>query len=341
MITTTVPREIDPQVSASDRASSRLRGLTVSVWKRGKRWVHLPLGRIPPRISLLTGSVLVLLTLYLPTAIDSCGSPRLGANLASGEDRIQWPGIALSVVGKGRPFYLFCLALAAFTLLLLFASAVRRDLIQKRSLLTWLVAISGSAALVSTTDLYPVAFIWRFWEVEGVRNQIAFVVLFLLLPIACLRPEFWTKKGAISWTLVATDVFLVLLVGSSLVDKFYPEFYLDSNIAGHILFSYVSVLLFLSISILPLSLWFRYVLLESRPSRLWPNVGRRLAILYSATLAFDLLCVALFRFYGLIAFFLGAYLIFNGYWVLRHETLLRAEVSGVESVTLEKPSHTL
>jgi hypothetical protein len=323
MTTTTVPREIDPQGPPSGRAFSRLQRLTGSAWKRAKGLVHSPRVRIPPRISLLTGSVLVLLTLYLPTVIDSCGSPRLGAELASGEDHIQWPSIALSVVGKGRPFYLFCLALAAFTLLLLFASAVRRDPIRKHNLLTWLAAISGSAALVSTTDLYPVAvaFLPYFRDLEGIRAQ-AVGFLFLLFPIACLRREFWTRKGAILWSLMVIDMLLVLWLSSFLVDRFYPQFELDNNLAA---------LLISPISLVPLGLWFRYVLLESGPSRLWPNVGRRLAILYSVTLAFDLLCVVLLRFWGLIAFFLGAHLIFYGYWQLRHEAFLRAAVSNVES----------
>lgn len=317
-----IPRRVGKDTSSKTYIFNELQRLAVSIWNGGKGWVLSSRPHLPPRISLLTGSVLVLLTLYLPTAIDSCGSPRLGYELASGDNQIQWLSIALRVVGKGRPFYLICLALAAFTLLLSLASVVRRDLIQKGNLLTWLVAISGSAALVSTTDLFPasVAFLPYIRDLEGTGVE-AVEFLFLLYPIACLRREFWTKNGATLWILTVIDVLLAMWLGAFLADKSYPQFELDHNIAA---------LAFSPVSLLPLGLWFRYALLEGGPSRLWPNVGCRLAILYSATLAFDLLYVILFRFWGLIAFLLGAYLIFCGYRQLRQEAAVQ-ETSLVES----------
>ena len=322
MNTPPIPQRIGKDPSSRFCVFDELQRLTVSIWKRGKGWGRSPRLHLPPRISLLTGSILVLLTLYLPTAIDSCGSPRLGHELASGDDQIQWLGIALSAVGKGRPFYLFCLAIAALTLLLSFASVMCRDLIQKRNLLTWLVALSGSAALVSTTDMFPasVAFLPYIKDLEWPGVEVV-KFLFLLYPVACLRREFWTKKGATLWTLTVIDALLALWLGAFLVDKFYPQFEFDGNIAA---------LVFSTVSLLPLGLWSRYVLLEGGPSRLWPDVGLRLAILYSATLAFDLVYIIRFKFWGLVAFFLGAYLVFYGYWQLRQKAVLQA-TSIVES----------
>ena len=76
----------------------------------------------------------------------------------------------------------------------------------------------------------------------------------------------------------------------------------------------------LPFSLLPLGLWLRYGLFGTGPSRLWPNVAQRLVIFYAVTVAFDLLSVVLFKFWGLISFFAGVYLTFFGYWQLKRES---------------------
>ena len=208
MTTTTTSSGINCQASPRQHAFSRMGKQAVSALKYVRVWVRSPWLHVRPRVALLTGSVFVLLTLCLPTVVGSWGDSRPGTDLASGVEEPPWPGTAswlgalLGFAATGRPFYLFCLALAAFTMQFLFASALHWNLTRRRGLLTGLLAISGLAALVSTTDLFVLAAILQFdrwFSVNGDLTLLALVVLLGLLLVACFRPEFWTKKGAIFW----------------------------------------------------------------------------------------------------------------------------------------------
>jgi hypothetical protein len=324
MTTRTVPREMGRRASVKDRAPSLLRVLTVSVWEKGKGWAHSPLFRIGPRVSLLTGSVLVLLTLYLPTAMGFLFGPEPGVDFFSRDITASWPGFLLLFPDGGRTFYLLCLALAAATLMFLIASVFEWNLFPKRSLLTWLLAISGSVALLPTTDSLPLAAIGQvyFWGLNGSRGLLAFNVLFCLLPIACFRPKFWTWKGAIFWSLVAVSIVFGFWFANVLLGKFLPSIEIDESLTF-----YLPPTPFL---LLPLGLWVRYELLGTAPSSHWPDVAHRLAIFYPVTVVFDVVTAVLFEFWGMIAFFLGAYLVFYGYWQLRQEAIVRAAASRVD-----------
>ena len=52
-------------------------------WQGGHRWARALVSRMKPKASLITGSLLVLITLYLGTGIGSCGVPNRGTRLSA------------------------------------------------------------------------------------------------------------------------------------------------------------------------------------------------------------------------------------------------------------------
>ncbi len=147
----------------------------------------------------------------------------------------------------------------------------------------------------------------------------ALVALLGLLLVRCFRPEFWTLKGTILWVLILAGIAMTLGLGEFLLGKYSHGIELEEDL--------MTALVISPFSLLPLGLWLRYGLSRHVSSRVWPDVRRRLAIFYVVVVAFDLLNVVLFKFWGLIAFFLGAYLIFFGYRQLRREAAANLRIS--------------
>jgi hypothetical protein len=309
MTTTTVFLGTDRQTFPQKHAFSRVRRRTASAWTKRKDWIRSPWFRLRPRVSLLAGSIFVLLTLYLPTVVGSCGKPQPGSSLAVGAQGVEWPGKLLLFPANGRFFYLFCLALAAFTLVFLFASLLRWNLAGRRGLVTGLLAVSGSVAFLSTTDLFLV--LAGDWLVTATAlGIVAFLAVVSLFPSARSRVEIWTKKRMAGWALIAAGAISALLIR----DFFFSEF--DLHRVG----KYGTVgfyLLALVLTLLPLSLWLRNGVFWGTLRCPWQVAGGHLARFYVVITALDLLFVADFGYWGLIAFFAGAYLIFYGYWQLR------------------------
>src|ERR1700737_2716000 len=73
-----------------------------------------PRPRQAPRVSMLTGSVLVAMSLFLPIAYDGCGSKKTGAEFVGGEG--TWMGMPILASSSGATaFYSFALGFAVFT----------------------------------------------------------------------------------------------------------------------------------------------------------------------------------------------------------------------------------
>jgi hypothetical protein len=68
-----------------------------SVPVRLRRWTNLSVWSNRPRLSLLTGSVLVLVTIFLPVASEQCGPNRTGSEYLLGEG--NWPGFLSRLFG--------------------------------------------------------------------------------------------------------------------------------------------------------------------------------------------------------------------------------------------------
>ncbi len=127
------------------------------VWEKGERWARTMVFRRKPRLSLVTGSLLILITLYLATAVGSCGSREPGYEVVLGrEDWVSahflspsWIAKVLAPVGRGM--YILSLILALATLLLV-ALSRRPGYLHRARLLTTLCAVAGAISLFVLAD---------------------------------------------------------------------------------------------------------------------------------------------------------------------------------------------
>lgn len=166
------------------------------------RWAHSPWTRIRPRVSMLSGSVLVLLTLYIPVAFNACGANRTGLEFLRGEG--IWPGMgSLLQIGFERELYALGLALAAFSLLVVLVTAGHPALLH-RSWIQWPFLTAGLVCLFAVSD-----FVWfnlsaqageflnsrlglNVPEIEmSVVDSVAILVMALLLRSKFLRSQRW------------------------------------------------------------------------------------------------------------------------------------------------------
>jgi hypothetical protein len=111
------------------------------------------LAALRPRVSLTSGSVMVLVTLLLPIGYESCGPETKGYELVQGHG--GWPtflGIALDEY-FGPPFYAILLAFALVTLILALVSFGKPALWQNRWLCRRTFLLSGALSLFLLADV--------------------------------------------------------------------------------------------------------------------------------------------------------------------------------------------
>ncbi|HUI40813.1 MAG TPA: hypothetical protein VL523_02475 [Terriglobia bacterium] len=288
-------------------------------WLARAPWVH-----IRPRVSLLTGSVLVLLTLYIPVAFGACGPNRTGLEFLRGEG--VWPGMAtlLLQLSPERGVYALGLALAAFTLLLLVAALRRPELLDKRWI-RWPGLASGLLSLFAVAD-----FFWfnasemvdqllenrlGFNRPEAMMPAVDAVAVVVLL--LCLRSRFLRRQRWVVWLLgIEIAVCLLAIVAGVLADVHRPVISQD-------------IILAMSISpgilywLVPAGLWFRFGFSANEDRRAqWRDLRPRIVLLY-LPLGFFAVALPLWPsdsrpLWGLVPYLGGLCLIFLGYTGLAH-----------------------
>lgn len=302
---------------------SAIRAGAGRAWAGGHAWALTLVAQIRPSLSLAAGSVLVLLTLFLPIAYDACGPPRKGYEFLSG--RGIWPGLLTFVFsGWERGFYVLALALASFTLLLVLVSLGRPALLRRLRLITWSFAFAGAFSLFIMAD-----FFWVFagdWlggllerlEVRDDTSVAVVAALTFLLLAACLRSRFlraqrWVVAlfaitGALS-LMVLADSFLFLLTSHRLWREGWSLRMVTApaNLCW----------------LVPLVLWLRFGLFGGSERRVqWPGIRSRLIALYLPLAAIDCLFfveVVKMGIWGFMPFFLGLHLMSLGYLQLARE----------------------
>ncbi len=168
-----------------------------------------------PRVSLLTGAALVLVTLYLGTTLTGCGDPRSGYNVLIGRDR--WitaehlpythhvARSALTYVGRGS--YSLAVALAAATMLVLLASWRRTSALHGR-LARFFTGVAALVALFAAPDLF---FAWWPAAADTSRgilySSLALSVLYWLAPLALLL----TRANRPDWQRIRVALILLYL----------------------------------------------------------------------------------------------------------------------------------
>jgi hypothetical protein len=281
-----------------------------------------------PKVPLLTGSLLVLLTLFLPIAYSQCGAVRSsGLDCLLGFD--TWPGSlgAISYAG-GRVPYFLTLVLATMTLLLLLAAVVRRSVLHTASLNHWLFATAGTLFLFTIGDFFwfqlasGIGDFLKAWLSESDLNFVMIVLAALVVAVAvvCLRSSFlctqrwivWLFRVAIGVSLIAIGDYVLLLSGVSFA---IPADWVDVlTISPSILYLVV-----------PLGLWYRFGLSRRADFQTqWPGIRRRITVLYVPAALFDLVALGLEmrpgRLWGLFPYFAGLSLICWGYLGLQRRT---------------------
>lgn len=281
-------------------------------------WIH-----IRPRVSLLTGSVLVLLTLYVPVAFNACGANRTGIEFLRGEG--VWPGMAaLFRLNVERGVYALGLGLAAFTLVLVLAALRRPELLGKRWI-RWPGLVSAFLSMFVLAD-----FFW--FNASGLvdqflENRFAFARPELMMPVIdgvvilvmllSLRSRFLQSQRWIVW-LIGIESFVCLLAmtagllawfGRPVISR---EAVFDMSVSPGILYWVV-----------PAGLWYRFDFAPNEEAHAeWRKLRPWMVLLYLPLVLFagvlPLWPGDAGALWGLVPYFGGLCLIFLGYTGLAH-----------------------
>jgi len=281
--------------------SARLR--IQSLWGAACHRVGTPLSRIRPRVSLAAGSILVLLTLFLPVGYEACGPARTGYELARGQG--LWPSfLGFTSDAAGRDFYIACLLLAALTVLFVLLSLLRPDLARSASLTAGLFRLAGTVSLFMIFDL----FFLLVTLVEGWARAPAYV----LAGLACLGPFFF-------WPRRVFAVWLTLLSG------WVALFFIIAELGGATdsPAKWMLILLEIGLTAMPLGVWYRYGFSRSMEGReRWHQMRPGLIAFYTPAVvgALWLLAIAVQeRVWGVVPCFFAIHLIAIGYVKLAGE----------------------
>jgi hypothetical protein len=230
-------------------------------YELGQAWASKVLEQIRPRASLASGSVLVLLTLFLPIGYEACGPRRSGYELLRGKG--DWPTLmGLSSSAAGRDFYLLVLLLALFTLLLVLVSALRPDVLRYQRLIPRLALLTGTLALFLVCDTTLL--------LAALAGDQAGPAAVLPLAASCLAPGiFWSRKGFAAW------ISILVILGSLLLIADRLGVPLGEPI------NWIVLAVEMAYGLLPLGLWYRFGFSSQPEVRAqWESVRRGLVAFY-------------------------------------------------------------
>lgn len=297
-----------------------------------------------PKIPLLSGSVLVLLTLFLPIAYSQCGSVRwTGGDYLLGFG--TWPGSlgALSYA-PGRVPYFLALVLAAVTLLFVLAAQVRPSLLHQPNLIPKLFVASGTLIFFAIGDFFGFELGSRIRDLVK-PGSTPFRQNFLLLTLAviaiavatiCLRSRFLRSLRWIVWLFAIAIAISAFAIVDSCLALFAASPAISWDWALVVTIS-SSFLYF----VIPLGLWYQFGLSRRQELRThWAGVQRRIILLYIPAVALDILVLASEMrpggLWGLLPYYAGVTLLAWGYLGLQSETdpeTKNAREPGSEFVT--------
>jgi hypothetical protein len=293
---------------------------TKAAWERGAFWASSVVSRIRPRASIASGSVLVLLTLFLPITVDSCGQAAgPGYHLALGRPDTCWPGfLGFIFQGAGRVQYLLSLGLAALSVLLVLGLFLWCGLASKRRLFAAFFVISGTLSLFTLLDYFVLVLPpWDIFEgvLVGIRPLIS-VTIYLLLMVAILAPGlFWPRRIFAIWIIAFPITLLVLWISERAAQLVGWEF----KVPG--LWSVLPLGVYY---LMPLFLWYwKGLLRRTQAAEQWPRIRLGLACLYApAAVANCLLLIyaSQERVWGLVPYVIGIHLLSLGYMRLAKQT---------------------
>jgi len=260
-----MPSEDTPQPVAPFEGIGHRATWTTRVMDRGENFTRRILAPLRPRVSLASGSVLVLLTLFLPIGYNTCGSPWKGYELVQGSG--HWPtflGIMLSDY-FGPAFYGFVLLLAAWGAVFTAISCWRPGLTRHRSLNLALFAVCGTLSLFLITD----AFLLLVTFAVDNFGTIAEAIASILIVASCVLPgKFWPK--AFFWKWFGALVISGMIVAGCEALKLLHD---DQT-------SWVISLIMAIYGLVPLALWLRGLAARIRSKPEWVKTRQGLVAFY-------------------------------------------------------------
>ena len=281
--------------------------------ERGASWAESVVSRIRPGVSLASGSVLVLLTLFLPITVDSCGKAAgPGYELALGHSNHYWPGfLGFIFESAGRVQYLASLALAAATILLAVVVSLRAGFARKQRLFAGFFAVSGTLSLFTLSDYFILVLpTWDIFEgvLVAIRSPVG-VVTYLLAMVAVLAPGlFWPRRVFAVWLIAFPIALLVLWVSERAAQRIGWELKVSGSWFALPLGVYY---------LMPLFLWYWKGLLRRRETGdRWPRIRLGLVCFYTPAAAANcllLLYASQERVWGLVPYVFGIHLISLGF----------------------------
>lgn len=180
------------------------RGRTSAAKGAIPRAVESAVSHRTPRVSMFTGSVLILSSLFLAFAYDSCGSKNTGYEFARGDGlRMGQPVFASSWGASG--LYAVALAFAAFTFSLVLFSGRRPQCLQCRPLTTRTFAVAGALSLFVIPDLpWGVVLSWAndLMPEFGISTDVLLAVAAAVTPLvlaSSLRSRFLRNEPWLTW----------------------------------------------------------------------------------------------------------------------------------------------
>ncbi len=282
--------------------------------------------RLPSGVSLFTGGVFILATVFLPLAIDGCGGyAGTGRDLAAGKPDTYWPSW-LGMSPFGRWFYIFLLACAALAVVVALARLFKHDF--RRSHIALLVALACATSYFVMADImiWPIFFLGDYLpdELQWGLTLVTFgLVAYLFL-----------RTVRVPSVRASRFLRLVFRLGGGLFVLSFPAWVLvavlDTNAANstHLALQTVGYVLLLSPPVLcvfgPLALWFRHGVWPMAESSLyWPSLRRRLALACSPVVAGQFYAAYRSfvepRVWGLALCLAGIHLVTLGYLRLRKQ----------------------
>ena len=301
-----IARRLCLEFAHMPNATTTARSRIERAYERGSTWMEHFIVQVRPRVSLASGSLLVLLTLFLPIGYEACAPQRTGYELMHGKG--DWPtlmGIASSAAG--RDFYSLALLSALFTLLLVLVSAVRPGVTQSKFLMPRLALLTGSVSLFLVCDVTLL-----LAALSGDQSGPAAI---LPLAASCLAPGIlWSRKGFGAWISVMVITGSLLSIANGLGASIGEPF------------NWVALAAETVYALLPLGLWYGYGFssrLEVRAR--WEVIRRGLVALYFFAILGNLWFLGIVvkeGLWGFVPCYVGIHLIALGYLRLNQERMI-------------------
>jgi hypothetical protein len=318
-----------PSMTANPRITATQPGLIDRLGQKFEPRLRAIFRRLPARPSLVAGGLFILITLYLPLAVDGCGDyGGPGRALAMGKADTHWPSyLGILSHAAGRWFYVFLLAWGALAVIFALALAAKRG--PSAALQKFLLVLAGTTSLLIMADICVLFLAFGPASALHIPNRVADwlgVVCLILTMLICLR---CARAKSVRASIPVRLVFLIAagaILGALGLAAYQTargktfENALDGP-AGWVLFWTLLALYLLA----PLALWYRYSLWPMADSpNLWPAVRRRLALAYVPAVAGQIWAavVAIFEahVWGLVVCLAGVHLVTLGYLRLARQT---------------------